>query len=123
MQAVEDAAKRALRVHGRSRTGPPYTVRVFDLYHFMDESNEIDITGFATLGQAREYARRRTRDSLGEHRAVGMSPENVHTHWLTFGEDCVVLDDGYRGSEEIVYFGAKPATPEERDWQALTSNA
>ena len=119
MQAIVDAAERALRVNGRTRTGPPYTVRVFDLYHFMDEREEIDIPGFSTLGQAREYARRRTRDSLEEHRAPGRAPEDVRKHWLTFGEDCVVLDDGYRGSEEIDYFAAKPATPGERDWLAM----
>lgn len=120
MQATLRAAERAEQVNGRRRTGPPYTVRVFDLYHFMDESEEIDIPGFSTLGQAREYARRRTRDSLEEFRAPGRASEDVRKHWLTFGEDCVVLDDGYRGSEEIDYFAAKPATSEERDWMSIS---
>jgi hypothetical protein len=36
-----------------------------------------------------------------------------------FGEDCTVVSGNYSGQEELDFFIANPATPEERDWASL----
>jgi hypothetical protein len=97
-----------------------FYVRVLDMFHYMDEEEEIEVDGFATRELAREYARRRTRDSLEEQRSPGCSAEELRSLWYSFGEDCVVVGDGYCGAHELDFFIANPATVEERDWMSLT---
>jgi hypothetical protein len=102
-------------VHLQSQT--TFTVTVIDMYH---PDEERIIKGFATLECAREYARRRTRDSLEELRNSVPSVEDLGHQWHTFGEDCCVIGDTYCGAQEIDFFIANPATTEERDWATLT---
>jgi len=37
-----------------------------------------------------------------------------------FGEDCLVIGGHYAGGEELDFFTAHPATPEDRDWVCLS---
>lgn len=113
---VAYAAAEAAKPKWRPET---FNVLVLDMFHYMDEDEEIEVGGFATRELAREYARRRTRDSIEELRPPG-STENVRSLWYSFGEDCVVVGDGYCGGHELDFFIANPATEEERDWMSLT---
>ncbi|HUT81931.1 MAG TPA: hypothetical protein VMZ29_12070 [Candidatus Bathyarchaeia archaeon] len=40
-------------------------------------------------------------------------------NWLTFGEDALVIDGGYRGKSELDFFIDNPAIPEEIDWREI----
>jgi hypothetical protein len=75
--------------------------------------------GFPSLEVAKEFARRWTRDSVEELRSPGQSPEDLRKAWVIFGEDAMVLGDGYKGSDELDFFITHPATSDERDWQSL----
>ena len=95
-----------------------YSVIIIDMFHYDDES-EMIIRGFPTAELAREYARRRTRDSLEELREAGRSHAEMRERWFIFGEDCLVVGDSYTGYSELDFFIDNPATPEERDWMAI----
>lgn len=97
-----------------------FSVVAIDKFHAWDPSEDLKVTGFRTFEDAREYARRRTRDSVEEMRAEVSSSEELRERWKTFGEDCVVVGGGYVGSSEMDYFISEPATPEQRDWASLT---
>ena len=107
---------------------------------YQDEPSAV--IGFPTEEIAREYARRRTRDSLEElrtggalqpggalHGAVTSVPKVAPTDqdladakrlWLIYGESCSVVGEcGYRASSEIDEFLRCPATAVERDWRAI----
>ena len=77
------------------------------------------VSGFPTLELAREYARRRVRDSLEELREPGMTQARLREQWMTFGEDAVVIGGNYAGAQELDSFLENPATAEERDWKAI----
>ena len=96
----------------------PYSVIIIDMFHY-DEESEVVLRGFPTRELAVEYARRRTRDSLEEFRTPQLSHAELKRQWYTFGEDCVVSPEGYKGAADIDFFIDHPATPEERDWQAI----
>lgn len=98
-----------------------YSVLVLDNFHFTDEDEEITVSGFPTLEAAREYARRRTRDSVEEFREKSTSESNLYELWSMFGESCVVIGGDYAGSSEVRFFISNPASAEERDWTALES--
>lgn len=104
----------------KSTTGTGFAVVVLDMFHYQDPEEEQTISGFPTLEIAREYARRRTRDSVEEQRTESTSPADLRDRWFSFGEDCKVLGDTYCGSYQLDYFIAHPATAEQRDWVALT---
>ena len=91
-----------------------------DMFHYQDLEHEMVIEGFPTLEDAVEYARRRTRDSLEEHRRPGQSKEELRKLWWIFGEDVLVVGGNYSGNHELDYFIEHAATrPEECDWMAL----
>jgi hypothetical protein len=98
-----------------------YYVLICDMFHYLEPEHELQVDEFATLEQAREFARRRVRDSLEELRRPGQSREELRSLWYAFGEDATVVSEcgGYRGSSELDCFIDHPATAEERDWLAL----
>jgi hypothetical protein len=96
-----------------------FAVAVIDMYHHCDPDEQRTIEGFATVELAREYARRRTRDSLEELRPSAPDPKDLGHQWHAFGEDCCVIG-GYCGAHELDFFIANPASAVERDWAALT---
>ncbi|MGZ7033266.1 MAG: hypothetical protein ACXVIJ_14995, partial [Thermoanaerobaculia bacterium] len=52
-------------------------------------------------------------------RGSTQSAEELKRLWFTFGEDCLVLGNSYKGFSEIDYFIEHPATAEERDWVSI----
>ena len=52
-----------------------FAVAVLDMFHYQDPDEEQTITGFQTLEIAREYAKRRTWDSVEEQRAESKALE------------------------------------------------
>lgn len=96
-----------------------FSVRILDMFHHGDPDEEFTISGFKTFEAAREYARRRTRDSVEENRPLSTSPQELREQWFMFGEDCLVLGGEYSGFEELDFFITNPATAEERDYVSL----
>lgn len=78
------------------------------------------IEGFPTLELAREYARRRVRDSLEELRCPRQSSTDLRKLWILYGEDAAVLADDFRAGTQIDNWLLQPATAIERDWCSLT---
>lgn len=104
---------------GERRIGDgAWSVLVIDMFHY-DPDEETAVRGFRTPEAAKEYARRRTRDSLEELRKPDVTAEELRKMWYSFGEDCLVIGGDYAGLSELDFFIANPATPEERDWEAV----
>jgi hypothetical protein len=107
---------------------PPggWKVRIKDLSGGAEGGVVEDIAGFPTLMQANEFARRYVRDSIELCRAPGLSPGEVMSAWLSFGEDAEVLDAGEAGwqsSPNLAAFADHPASREDRDWRILDPRA
>ena len=100
--------------------GDTYSVLIIDMFHHDPEEDYV-VDGFPTFELAKEFARRRVRDSVEEQRRPGQSPEELGRMWYTFGEDASVLqgEPHYAGSHELDYFIEHPASARERDWQAV----
>jgi hypothetical protein len=98
--------------------GRGYSVLIVNMFHY-DSDDDYTISGFPTLELAREYARRRVRDSLEELREPGMTQAELRKRWMTFGEDAVVIGGDYAGGRELDFLIDNPATHEERDWKAI----
>jgi hypothetical protein len=97
-----------------------YDVLIIDMWRYDPDEGDFHIRGFATFELAKEFARRRVRDSVEELREPGLSPEELRRRWFIFGEDAVVQGEPhYVGSHELDFFIEHPATAEERDWPAI----
>ena len=99
-----------------------FWVLVIDNYHGPDEDASWMVGPFDTWEHAVEYARRRTRDSVEECRAVGDDAATVCSRFLMFGESCSVQGRAgthYSARDEIDHFVCQPASNQERDWGAL----
>ena len=92
---------------------------------YQDTGEEPLVGAFPTLELAREFARRRVRDSVEELRQPGQSAEELRRLWHLLGEDASVIhgEPHYAGSHELDFFIERPATPDERDWQAIKRQA
>lgn len=103
-----------------------YKVVVFDLFH-LEDGDGFEIEGFPSFETAKEFARRRTRDSVEhlreEMRKFGReeSSEALRRSWDAMGENVVAAGPGelYSAKDEVDDFIDNPASPEERDWLAL----
>lgn len=96
-----------------------FEVMVVDNWSLRDDGYTAEfVTGFKSELDAIEYARRRTRSSLEESRSFG-DAEAIKDRWFSFGEACSILEAGYRGADEIMFFIANPAQEGECDWQAI----
>jgi hypothetical protein len=95
-----------------------FSVLIVDLAHH-DPAEDYAKRGFASLEAAVEFARRWVRDSVEEFRSSAKSSEELRKAWFIFGEDAIVIGGNYKGSDEIDFFIANPATPQQRDWQSL----
>ncbi len=78
------------------------------------------VAGFPSFDVARDYARRRMRDSVEELRTGSQSAEELRLLWLVFGEDSLVVGadplDVYCGYADLDRFIDTPASAAERDW-------
>jgi hypothetical protein len=97
---------------------PGFAVLFIDMFHH-DAAYDVQIGGFSTPEVAREFARRRVRDSVEELRAASQTAAELGHLWGSFGEDAIALGLQYAGSDDLDHFLAQPATPRERDWQSL----
>lgn len=103
-----------------------YKVVVFDLFH-LEDGDDFDIEGFPSFENAKEFARRRTRDSVEHLREEirNSAPEDarqaLRRAWDAMGENVVAIGPGelYSGKDEVDDFIGDPASSEERDWLAL----
>ena len=97
-----------------------YTVLVISMAHY-DAAEDYAVGPFPTYELAKEFARRRARDSAEELRGAHLSPAELCKLRHVFGEDASVVrgEPHYAGSQELDFFIGHPATAEERDWQAF----
>lgn len=102
-----------------------YSVLIIDMAHYMDDDSKTTIDGFPSFEMAKEFARRRVRDSLEELRKQNQNKEELQKSWLIYGEDAIVFDGEkkYEGKSEVDFFIAHPAVPEERDWKSIMQQA
>lgn len=80
------------------------------------------VTGFSSLQEATEYARRRTRASVEELRSPGATACDVRSGFLLFGESATVVcgeEVLYDARTELDDFASHPALEEERDWLSM----
>ena len=94
-------------------------VLVIELKNSHESGSDLLVKGFANLDIAKEYARRRVRDSIEELRSQGMTPTQLQQLWTIYGEDASVVKGNYKASSELDFFLQHPATPQERDWETL----
>lgn len=102
---------------------PTFSVLIMDMFHYQDPEHEYTVDGFPTLELATEFARRWVRDSVEELRTADWTPDGLRNQWFTFGEDAIVIGGDWKGLDELEQFILNPATPEERDWQAIKKAA
>jgi hypothetical protein len=97
-----------------------FAVLIIDMFHY-DEESEMVLGGFPSFDLAKEFARRRVRDSVELFRQPEQSRDALKRMWYMFGEDASVLqsDPHYCASSELDFFIDNPATPDERDWKAV----
>lgn len=101
-----------------------WSVLVMDLYHYMDPDEETVVSGFASWDEARAYARARTWSSVEELRKPGMSAEELKHAWWSFGETALVIGaPHYSATDEIDYFVANQASPEQIEWTTPSRRA
>ncbi len=94
-------------------------VLVIDLKHEPESGSDLLVKGFPDQEAAKEYARRRVRDSIEELRSQGTSTTKLRKLWLIYGEDASVVKGNYKASSELDAFLRRPAGPQERDWRSL----
>ncbi len=101
------------------QTKSEFSVLVFDMARTGEPDGEHLVRGFRDLETAQAYAQARVRASVEELRKPGIAAAELSTLWHIYGEDCVVMDDGYRGKEWLSLYIDEPATPDQIDWTAL----
>jgi hypothetical protein len=109
---------------GADLFAPPggWRVRILDLSGGAEDNIVEEVSGFPTLMQANEFARRYVRDSVELCRAAGLSARDVLDAWFAFGEDAEVVDAaeaGWRSAANLADFAERPADEEDRDWRTL----
>jgi nucleotide-binding universal stress UspA family protein len=81
-----------------------FSVLIIDMAHYQDPDSERTVGGFATLDEAKAYARNRVQNSVEELRSEGQSHEELRKLWSIYGEDAIVIGGGYAGASELDYF-------------------
>jgi hypothetical protein len=91
-----------------------YSVRIIDMAHYMDESEEYTVGGFESFEAAKAYARYIVRRSVEELRAANQSPADLRRLWHMFGEDALVVggEESYAGSHDLHEFIERPEATE-----------
>jgi len=103
----------------RQETKAEYSVLVFDMAHTGEPDGEHLVRGFRDLETAQAYAQARVRASVEDLRKPGVTATELSRLWHIYGEDCVVIDGGYRGTEWLRLYIDEPATPDEIDWSTM----
>lgn len=71
-----------------------YRVRVWDNFHYMDESEAYDEGTYPTYGGALDAAQKVVRRSLEQMWRPGFSLVQLLTHYVMYGEDPGIISDG-----------------------------
>ena len=79
-----------------------YKVFVDDNYHYMDEGERYPVGSYDTFAEALEKCKEITITSLKHLYEKGMTPDELHAQWSSFGEDPFI-----RGADEPVPFSAR----------------
>ena len=120
-QSILAAAQR--RGRSSAEEGEGYAVAVLDMFNYMDDEGAMLVDGFPSAEIAKEYARRRMRDSVEELRAADQSREELKELWFVFGEDSLVVggegSDAYYGLADLDFFIDQAASTAERNWLEL----
>ncbi len=97
---------------------------ILDRFHMGDsERGELTYDGFPTFKLAREFARRRVRDSLEELRKPDQNREELKRAWHAMGDNAVAIGGDKVGSDERSVFVDHPATSRERNWESIRRRA
>lgn len=116
-------ASARIRSCGQMKGG---AVIVVDMFNYMDDDSVTLVTGFPSASDAREYAHRRTRDSVENLRTGSNSTEELARDWLVYGEDCIALavgtDDKRCALSELDTFVDSPASAIERNWSKFAES-
>ena len=97
-----------------------YSVLIIDMARY-DPLEEAVVRGFPAFEPAKEFARRRVRDSIEDLRQAHQSKEELRRPRHTFGEDATVLggEQSYADSHELDFLITHAASPDECDWEAI----
>jgi hypothetical protein len=76
----------------------PYTVRVAENSHYLDESEAYDQGTYPTLEAAEAACRKIVDDFLAANRTPDMNAEELFKRYATFGEDPYVIGSGAEAS-------------------------
>jgi nucleotide-binding universal stress UspA family protein len=107
---VEHGIRKPSEVKEAAKT--TYSVLIIDMAHYQDPDSEHTVEGFATMEEARAFARNRVRSSVEELRSEGQSHEELRKLWSIYGEDAIVIGGGYAGASELDYFIDHPESTE-----------
>jgi hypothetical protein len=75
----------------------PFTVRIRENAHYMDESEAYDHGSFATYAEAETACRKIVDDFLAGNRKPGIGAEALFRLYTTFGEDPAIDAAGPNG--------------------------
>jgi hypothetical protein len=107
------------RIRTQARSRREHSVLVCDLFNYQVEEEEFMLEGFPSPDRAREFARRWVRDSVEGFRGRRRTADEHRLLWVLFGEDAVVIEAEYAGSDELDFSRSHPASPADRDWTAM----
>ena len=74
----------------------PYTVKVDDNYHYLDEGERYTHGSFATAEEAVTAARKIVDDYLARTHTPGMTSTALYSSYKSFGEDPFIVAPGKR---------------------------
>jgi hypothetical protein len=91
-----------------------YSVRIIDMAHYMDESEEYTVGGFPDFEAAKAYARNHVRRSVEELCAANQPGTDLRLLWHVYGEDALVVggEESYAGSHDLYEFIERPEATE-----------
>ena len=101
-----------------------YSVRVVEVHKERHSDSHRRKLGFADFEEARDYARRRTRDSIERLRSEGLQGNDLRAAYLDRGTYCVVEGgaEHYHSVSELDEFFAAAATKQQRNWAPMDSD-
>ena len=103
-----------------------FAVVVIDMFNYMEPDGRMLIDGFPSFEDAKEYAKRRMRNSIEQLRTINDSLEALWELWFVFGEDVIAL--GNRNTEiyyaftELNSFIKNSSSKTESDWISYGEN-
>jgi len=88
-----------------------FSVLVYDMYDYGEVAT---VNGFKTFDEAREYARRRTRDSVENERRASTDAKDLHDRWFSARGQTIVL--AYNQAQQIAGQAFKAKGEKRQPW-------